>query len=81
MSNVASSHLSKTGEDTRVGCLIGNHVCCQIYTFGPLPILQQPPRLMTSQPLSMLFQTYELCLDSKASMVVQSGKNRDLNTF
>ena len=29
-STVASSHPSKIGDDTRVGCLIGSHVCCQI---------------------------------------------------
>lgn len=29
-STAASSYPSKIGEDTRVGCLIGSHICCQI---------------------------------------------------
>lgn len=77
-STFVSSQPSITGDWTQVGCLSGNQVYCQIWTVFPIPILQQAPRVFTSQPCKMLFQAYEPWLDS---IIVQFGKNWGLKVL
>ena len=68
------------GEMILLLTVLGSHLSPHIWTDFPFPIRQTAPLLITSRPLRILLQANEALIDSLASIILQSGKNRTLKT-